>query len=150
MNKQNGAVRFLLIMLVTMLAVSVMLLAACGSGSNTTSATTSSSGVSFTMDIQPIFNNYCVVCHAGAGQAGLTLEPNLSHSDLVGVPSTQSAAMLLVKAGSPDQSYLLAKLNGTQLQAGGSGVRMPQGAGPLSQVQINLIQQWITEGARNN
>ena len=151
MNKQNGAARFLLMMLVASLTLSVLLASACGSGSKTTTpATSTTSGVSYSRDVQPIFNNYCVVCHQGAGQAGLTLEPNVSYSKLVGVSSTESASELRVKAGSPDQSYLLAKLNGTQVQAGGSGAQMPYGAAPLSQAQISLIQQWIAAGAPNN
>ena len=155
MNKQNSGTRFLLIILATVLAMSALLAGtACSSGSKTTtpttSTTTASSGVSFSKDVQPIFNNNCVVCHQGAGQAGLTLEPNLSYSKLVGVPSTESATELRVKAGSPDQSYIIAKLQGTQVQAGGSGAQMPYGAAPLSSAQISLIQQWITAGAPNN
>ena len=129
-------------------------MAACSSGSKTTatatSSDTSSSVVSFSKDIQPLFNNSCVICHQVAGQAGLTLEPNLSYTRLVGVPSTESTAELRVKPGSPDQSYIIAKLQGTQIQAGGSGVQMPYGAAPLSQAQISLVQQWIAEGAPDN
>lgn len=121
-----------------------------GGGSNSTAATTAASGVSFSKDIQPIFNSNCVVCHQGTGQAGLPLEPNLSYSKLVGVPSTQSGTELRVKAGAPDQSYLLAKVNGTQVAAGGSGALMPYGAVPLSAANISLIQQWIAAGAPNN
>ena len=153
MNRQNGGVRFLLIMLTIVLMMSALIAAsACSSGSQTSTpaTTTSSSGVSYSRDIQSIFNNYCVVCHQGAGQAGLTLEPSLSYGKLVGVPSTESATELRVKAGSPDQSYLLAKLNGTQAQAGGIGAQMPYNAPPLSQAQISLVQGWIAAGAPNN
>jgi len=77
----------------------------------------------------------------------MTLTP---YNSLVGVQSTQSSVQLLVKAGAPEQSYLVAKLNGTPAQAGGGGVRMPYGAAPLSPAQIGIIQRWITEGAVNN
>jgi cytochrome c553 len=140
-------------MLAIALTLALLVAPGCSSGSKTTASTTSntsSTGVSYSRDIQPLFNSYCVVCHQGVGQAGLTLEPNLSYSKLVGVPSTESATELRVKAGAPDQSYLLAKLNGTQVQAGGSGVQMPYGAAPLSQAQISLIQQWIAAAALNN
>jgi len=147
-NPINGA-RFPVILLAI-----VLTMAACSSGSKTTatatSSDTSSSVVSFSKDIQPLFNNSCVICHQVAGQAGLTLEPNLSYTRLVGVPSTESTAELRVKPGSPDQSYIIAKLQGTQIQAGGSGVQMPYGAAPLSQAQISLVQQWIAEGAPDN
>ena len=153
-NQHYGGTRFLLTALVTAVTVSTLFAStACSSGSKTTApatSTTSSASVSFSRDVQPIFNDNCVVCHQGAGQAGLTLEPALSFSKLVGVPSTENPVEMRVKAGAPDQSYLLAKLNGTQVQAGGSGVQMPYGGTPLSQAQISLIQQWIAEGAPNN
>jgi hypothetical protein len=68
----------------------------------------------------------------------------------VGVASTEDPSELRVKAGAPDQSYILAKLNGTQVAAGGSGAQMPYNQPPLSSAQISLIQQWISEGAPNN
>jgi cytochrome c553 len=150
MKKQQSG-----LFLVTLAAMAILMLGIApgcktGSSSNTTGTTTQVAGVSFSKDVQPIFNNYCVVCHAGAGQAGLTLEPNLSYSKLVGVPSTESATELRVKAGAPDQSYLLAKVNGTQATAGGSGAQMPYNAAPLSAANISLIQQWIAAGAPNN
>ena len=153
-NRQNQRAKFLSLILATMLAMTVLLVvSACSSGSKITipaTSTTSSSEVSFSKDIQSIFNSYCVVCHEGAGQAGLTLEPNLSYSKLAGIPSTESTAELRVKPGAPDQSYIIAKLQGTQVQAGGSGAQMPYGVPPLPQDQINLVQQWIAEGAPNN
>jgi len=155
MKNQCGTIRFVIITL-TLLTILGTVAAACSSGNktnNSSSSTTNvSSGVSFAKDIQPIFNNNCVICHQGqvAAQASLTLEPKLSYSNLVGMPSTESATELRVKPGSPDQSYIIAKLQGTQVQAGGSGARMPYGAPSISLDQINLIQQWIAEGAPNN
>lgn len=145
MRAGNYRTRFFLISAVLM---GTLIAGGCSSGGGSTTPT--SSGVSYSKDVQPIFNNYCVVCHQIQGEAGLALEPNRSYNNLVGVQSTQSSTQLLVKAGAPEESYLLAKLNGTQAQAGGSGVRMPYGAAPLSQAQLNLIRQWITDGASNN
>jgi uncharacterized membrane protein len=157
MNDRNRNTRYILTALaITLVLTSIVAAVGCSSGTNTTApttsttSTTSSSGVSYSNNIQPLFNTNCVVCHQGAGQGGLTLEPNKSYSNLVGVQSTESSIELRVKAGAPDQSYLLAKLNGTQVQAGGSGVQMPYGAAPLTQAQTNLIQQWISQGAPNN
>jgi len=153
MNKYYGTIKFAIITLILM-TIGGTMATACSSGSKTTTAAistnTSSSEISYSKDIQPIFNSYCVVCHQGAGQAGLTLEPKLSYSNLVGMPSTESATELRVKPGSPDQSYIIAKLQGTQVQAGGSGAQMPYGAVPLSQAQIDLIRQWIMQGGLNN
>ena len=157
MNDRNRNIRYILTALaITLVLTSIVAAVGCSSGTNTTAPTTSttsstsSSGVSYSNNIQPLFNSYCVVCHQGAGQGGLTLEPNKSYSNLVGVQSTETSTELRVKAGAPDQSYLLAKLNGTQVQAGGSGAQMPYGAAPLPQAQISLMQQWISQGAPNN
>jgi cytochrome c553 len=150
MKKTIGLFLVTLATVLTILAFAVLPGCKSGSSSSTTGSTQTTSGVSFSKDVQSIFNNNCVVCHQGAGQAGLTLEPNLSYSKLVGVASTESATELRVKASAPDQSYLLAKVNGTQIAAGGSGVQMPYGAAPLSAAQISLISQWIAAGAPNN
>ncbi len=108
--------------------------------------------VSFSKDVQLILNDHCVVCHQGQGpgQSNLTLEPRLSYSNFVGVPSTENPAVMRVKAGAAGDSYLIAKLTGTQVAAGGSGARMPYQSPPLAQNQIDLISQWISQGALNN
>jgi cytochrome c553 len=149
MNRKITVSFSILVLAIIVSLVSSVFNTSCGTGTKT-SSTTSAAGVSFSRDIQPIFNGSCVVCHQGAGQAGLTLEPNLSYGKLVGVPSTESATELRVKAGAPDQSYLIAKLTGSQVQAGGIGAQMPLNAAPLSQAQIDKIRQWISAGAPNN
>jgi len=58
--------------------------------------------------------------------------------------------MLRIKPDFPEASYLLRKLQGTHLDAGGSGVRMPFGQPPLSDNILNMISQWISEGAADN
>ncbi len=157
MKSRNSALT-----IVACLALLVVLGAAgCSSGtsSSTTtkttappsSTTTSSGGVSFSRDIQPIFNANCVVCHTGAnGPQGLSLDSGKAYGNLVNVKSTEAPALNRVAPGSPDKSYILNKLLGTQTAAGGSGAQMPFGAGPLPQATINLIQQWIAAGAPNN
>ena len=61
---------------------------------------------------------------------------------LVGVASTQQAAILRVDDFDPDNSYLIQKLEGTAL----SGGRMPP-AGALDPAIIAEIRQWISDGA---
>lgn len=105
-------------------------------------------------DVQPLFDTYCVACHLlESAQAGLVLEAEESHAALVGVPSTQ-APMARVTGGEPDRSYLLLKLRGTHLDAGGSGARMPfaaEGGGMhLSPAQIQTIEAWVRAGAQDD
>ncbi len=92
-----------------------------------------------------VFTPSCATstCHAGgAPTGGLNLEAANSYTMLVGVQSGQDAAFLRVLAGDPDNSYLIQKLEGT---ASGGGTMPPSGA--LPQSSIDMIRQWITDGA---
>ncbi len=96
-----------------------------------------------------IFTPTCATsnCHSGAvPDAGLDLsDADTSHANLVGVSTTQlGGAGIRVVAGDPDNSYLIQKLENA---AGIEGVRMPLGAPPLAQSDIDEIRQWITDGA---
>ena len=51
----------------------------------------------------------------------------------------------VVTAGDGANSYIIQKLQGTA-----PGSQMPDGASPLTSDQINLIAQWIDEGALEN
>jgi hypothetical protein len=89
-----------------------------------------------------ILDESCVSCHSAAGKAGgLDLETD-AHAALVDVAS--SAGPVLVVPGDPDASFLMAKLEG-ELAAGQGGPMPP--SGPLPAEQIELIRQWIADGA---
>jgi mono/diheme cytochrome c family protein len=112
-------------------------------GAGSTALGGSAKAVDFEHDIQPIFDEHCAVCHqTGSENAGLNLESGNSRSSLINVRSTESA-LARVAPGDPAHSYLLHKIKGTQIQAGGSGVQMPLGGPPLSPEEIQLIENWI-------
>jgi len=98
-------------------------------------------------DIQAnVFTTTCATsgCHAGAGAPqGLLLDEANSYMLLVGVQSGEVPALLRVNPGDPDNSYLVQKLEGTAA----SGEQMPLGRAPLPQATIDVIRQWISEGA---
>ena len=149
--------RRLVAILGTLTVTAVVALAACGKPSTssspptTTTTSTTAAGVSLSRNVQPIFDANCVICHTGTnGPAGLSLDKGSSYTNLVNVNSTEAPALKRVAPASPDKSYLIAKLSGTQGQVGGTGAQMPFGASPLPQAQINVIQQWIAQGAPNN
>ena len=78
--------------------------------------------VSFSQNIQPIFNVSCATssaCHVGptAGE-GLQLTPGVSYGAIVNVPAVEMPKLLLVKPGDPDA--------------------------------IAAIRTWVTECAQNN
>lgn len=108
--------------------------------------------VSFKDDVQPIFNTQCVFCHVtGAENGGLNLGRRDSHAALLS-GSTQAGAMPRVTPGDPTRSYLVHKLRGTQLEAGGSGARMPMydPPKPFPAEHLEIIERWIREGAPKN
>lgn len=95
-------------------------------------------GVKYSAQVQPLFNQACNFsgCHdAGQHQSALNLT---SYDEAVlTIPG-------IVVSGKPDASTLVLRIQGSV------GARMPPGAYPLNQNQINGIRTWINEGARNN
>ena len=103
--------------------------------------------VSFARDIAPLLNARCASCHlTGQEEGNLALESSAAYASLVGKPSIESD-LLRVKPGAPEQSYLMLKVEGRHLDAGGTGVRMPFGATPLDAATLNILRQWIADGA---
>src|ERR1700761_1547468 len=91
-----------------------------------------------------VFTPICSVCHVGGGAPmGLRLDAANSYNLLVGVPSTEVPAILRVKPGDPDNSYIIQKLEGHAAV----GARMPFGGPYLTTDTIAFIRQWISNGA---
>ncbi len=106
--------------------------------------------VSFSADIVPLLRVRCASCHLTGNEPGkIALHPKAAYSNLAGVKATVSAYDR-VKAGAPDESYMIMKLEGTHLDKGGAGARMPFAAPPLDAGKIAMIRRWIAEGAANN
>jgi hypothetical protein len=91
-----------------------------------------------------VFTPICTACHIGASAPqGLRLDAANSYALLVGAASAERPSILRVAPGDPSNSYLIQKLEGTAAV----GNRMPLNRTPLSQADINMIRQWITNGA---
>ncbi|MBU6266473.1 MAG: hypothetical protein KGN34_02960 [Sphingomonadales bacterium] len=105
--------------------------------------------VDFTRDIAPILKSTCATCHQVGVEAGrMSLVPKYALSFTVNVPSIEAPALMRIAPGKPDQSYLVMKLEGTQVAHDGTGTQMPFGAAPLSPERIKLIRAWIKQGAK--
>jgi len=100
--------------------------------------------VSFSGDIQPVFDANCVACHGAAGNGNLDLRPGLAWDNLIGVASS-GYAEVRVDPGNPEESLLYLKLTG----AAGAGPRMPAG-GALEAAAIESFRVWIQAGAPDN
>jgi hypothetical protein len=91
-----------------------------------------------------IFTPLCTNCHVGAtAPLGLRLDEANSYALLVGRPSVQASGLFRVDPGNPGASYLIRKLEGS----GATGGQMPLGAPALPQADIDVIRQWIADGA---
>jgi len=97
-----------------------------------------SSQVSYSTEVQPIWDSNCIGCHGSSG--GLDLHSGVSYADLVNFPSQGSPPMLRVKPFDPANSYLWIEVSTDQ---------MPPGP-PLSGAEKTTIQNWILQGALNN
>jgi len=105
-------------------------------------------GSALTPDLQSIqenvFTPICTACHAGAAAPlGFRLDAASAYAMLVNAPSVEVPSLRRVSPGNPDASYLIQKLEGHAAVGG----QMPLGQAPLPQTTINIIRQWISNGA---
>jgi len=101
----------------------------------------------FQAGVVAVFQHHCVACHLTGEEPGnLALNPADAYQNLVGRTSVESP-LLRVKPGSSEDSYLMRKIEGTHLTAGGKGARMPLGGPFLDEASIAVIRAWIVAGA---
>jgi hypothetical protein len=131
--------------------------------------------VSFSKDIVPTFNDSCGVsnaCHqppANPAVANLVLglpdggvSADMVIQSIVGKNALENKNMEIVKAGDPDNSYMMHKIDGDQClysttcNATGNpiynncGLQMPYNSGVIDQTTRDNIRRWIAQGAQNN
>ena len=103
-------------------------------------------GVSLVRNLMPIFETNCVCHRSGGAPLGVNLSsPGTIMQTVVGVGSVNVRGTRIMPFDSRN-SFLFEKISTTP-RAGG---RMPLNQTPLSPDQIELIRQWIDEGAPNN
>ncbi|KAA3662520.1 MAG: hypothetical protein DWQ10_02205 [Calditrichaeota bacterium] len=95
-----------------------------------------------------IFAKRCATsgCHTSASKsANLDLSPGNAYANLVGVKAFLSTESLnLVEPGNSSQSFLIQVLDGS------NPTRMPIGGAPLDAATIDIIAEWIDNGAIDN
>lgn len=92
--------------------------------------------VSFSHHIVPIFTASCISggCHSGSSPAaGLNLSANVAYSQLFLKHEIDTV-----------------NVNSSELYKEVASGAMPQGSSKLSDYNINLIQKWIQQKAKNN
>lgn len=91
--------------------------------------------VSFANDILPILQNYCITCHGGQKiEEGLVMR---SYAELM----AGSDNGLVILPGNASKSLLVEMI---------ASQKMPKKGPKLSQAQIQLIVDWINQGALDN
>jgi hypothetical protein len=128
--------------------------------------------VSFATDVLPILRRSCglaAACHqnnpgsltqpyfGNAGTAAMTPEEiQAIFDENVGVTSSKALGMDIIKAGDPENSFLMHKLDGTLTCATIKGCTgtdcggtMPIG-NKLAAAELDTIRSWIKQGATNN
>lgn len=95
--------------------------------------------VSFSTEIQPIFDSYCISCH-DENHSYLNLKPCCSWYEL----SATGYNAPYIDTINPEQSTLYKRIAGVIAPV------MPSTGTPLSQNDIDIILRWIDEGAKNN
>ncbi len=126
--------------------------------------------VSFRNEVQAIVTSHnCASfgCHNDTALgAPMSLETDKAYGTLVNVPSCEAPALKRVEPGSSGSSYLVDKVAGTQgavEAAGGCGAgclgftppgscgsQMPLLGSKLSGAEVQVIRDWIDQGAKDN
>ena len=96
-------------------------------------------------DIQTdIFDGSCAVSGCHNGSIGPNLSPGVAFDNIVNI-SSGNFGLDYIEPGDPANSYLLRKVD-TSVGTISGGV-MPPGRPALSQSQIDLLTDWINDGA---
>lgn len=138
----------------TLIAVSLLLLTACGELRTPTDpggdgGDPIDQSATFTRVQNEIFTPTCATigCHDPLGQqSNQVLSAGRAYASIVNVPSVETPSLMRIKPLDPANSYLYRKITG----AGITGDRMPQNKPPLNDAQIKLVRDWIRRGAPND
>lgn len=108
-------------------------------------------------EILPIIQENCQQCHSPGGQGygigKLLLSDDSAYASLVNAPAANQViakGWVRVKPGFPDSSILYVKvsMNPPKLPGNKSyGTQMPMGKPALPAANVDLIKQWIADGA---
>ncbi|HCA51115.1 MAG TPA: hypothetical protein DEP12_11995, partial [Planctomycetaceae bacterium] len=93
--------------------------------------------VDFKSDIQPILENRCWDCHSADAQEG-----DLRLDQRLGMLRGGGSGIAAIVPGKPDQSYLLDVISHRD-----PDLKMPPESDRIPEKEINLLTQWIQQGA---
>jgi hypothetical protein len=101
--------------------------------------------------VQAVWEKYgCTACHPGVNSS-LDLREGRSYADLVGIPALEDPSLTRAVAGDPERSFLYLKLGGASPvdDIPAIGTRMPPRAEPIADADLELVREWIEQGAKD-
>lgn len=114
------------------LCAATLFLAACGQKE-----------ISYKADVEPILKQYCVECHSQGGEgyvkSGLLMT---SHDSLM--KGTKFGS--IIKPGDGLSSVLIMLVEGRA----DPSIKMPHGKAAMPKDKIEVLKQWVVQGAKNN
>ena len=116
-------------------------------GSQSPAAVTpGNTGVSFRTAVFPLFTQYgCNNCH-NSGTYNWYGTDSVTYSQLVNVPAQAGCTTKVrVLPGNASESVLYLRLSGFNC-----GDRMPKGGNAIASMDLQLVTDWINQGAKNN
>jgi hypothetical protein len=99
------------------------------------------------LDCQPIFTARCAtsrLCHLTSPHTYLSLHEGEAYDQLVNAQAAETEVEVRVKPFHPEDSWLMDKITANQTTL------MPAIGGALPTDQIELIREWILQGALDN
>lgn len=99
--------------------------------------------VSFSADVQPILDQYCIECHVPGGPGY-----EASGFDMSSYVSLMKGGKYgqFVVPGDPFSSNLIILVEGRAHPS----IRMPHGREQVSEREIEVLKAWVQQGAKNN
>lgn len=93
------------------------------------------------------YGGKCIFCHYTGSPNPLDLSNPFGPDGLVGVNASSRGDMVRVLPGDPEQSLLILKVR-AERPTSDIGAQMPYSYNPLTPSQVEVVRQWIVEGAR--
>lgn len=139
-------------------AIGAIALGACGGGGGggVDAAPRPDAGpVSYAADIRPIFQGKCISCHHPTSGIDVDLEnPFDPEHGIINRANTWvpngSKETLIVEPGNLENSFLLKKIEETNLDDHVDGSPMPMRIARVTAGELEDIKQWIRDGAQND
>jgi hypothetical protein len=115
-------------------SICALLLAGCSAGP---------APVSYKSEVKPLVDKYCTECHLPGG-AGVEASGFVTESYESLMKGTKFGPVIV--AGDPLSSSFYRLISGKV----DPSIRMPHGKEALNEAEITTVENWITQGAKNN